>query len=59
MLIALVFAYVVYRLTPGGWANQWGAVDVGFVIVCVVLFMGSRDALRKYYRRAGELLSAK
>ena len=32
-------------------------MDIGFVIVCVVLFLGSRDALQKYYRRAGELLT--
>ena len=57
MLIALTFAYIAYRSTPGGWADQWGAVDVNFIVVCVVLFLGSRDALRKYYQRAGELLT--
>ena len=56
MLIALVFTYVAYRSTPSGAAAHVGAIDVGFVVVCIVLFLGSRDALRKYYRRAGELL---
>jgi hypothetical protein len=56
MLIALVFAYVARRAAIGGWADQWGPVDIGFVVVCVVLFFSSRDALRKYYRRAGALL---
>ena len=59
MLIALVFTYVAYRFAPSGRANQWGTTDIGFVVVCVVLFLGSRDALRKYYRRAGELLTPK
>ena len=59
MLIALVFTYVAYRSTPSGAAAHVGMMDVGFVVVCVVLFLGSRDALRKYYQRAGELLTPK
>lgn len=58
-LIALLFTYIAYRATPRGWAYQWGAVDIGFVLVCVILFLGSRDALRKYYGRAGALLHAR
>ena len=58
MLVAVVFAYVAFRSSPSGWATGVGMTDVGFVLVCVVLFLGSRDALRKYYRRAGELLSS-
>ena len=57
-LIAVLFTYVAFRSSPAGWAYQWGAVDIGFVIVCIILFLGSRDALRKYYRRAGALLKA-
>ena len=57
MLISLAFTYVAYRSRPGGWLAHWGTMDIGIVIVCVVLFLGSRDALKKYYRRAGELLS--
>jgi hypothetical protein len=57
MLIALVLAYVAYRSTLTDSMKHWGPLDLGFVVVCVVLFLGSRDALRKYYQRAGELLT--
>jgi hypothetical protein len=56
MQIALVFTYIAYRSTPSGLAMHFGTMDIGFVVVCVVLFLGSRDALKKYYKRAGELL---
>jgi len=58
VLVAVLFTYAAFRTTPRGWAYQWGWVDVGFVLVCIILFLGSRDALRKYYRRAGALLRA-
>jgi hypothetical protein len=57
MLVAVVFTYLAYRSTPSGRAVGVGATDIGFIVVCVVLFFGSRDALKKYYHRAGELLS--
>jgi hypothetical protein len=57
-LLALCFAYVV-RLTAIGWqAYQGGWAELGFASVVCVLFLASRDALGKYYRRAGELLIA-
>ena len=56
MLLALTFAYVARRNAISGWAHQWGAVDIAFALVCVFLFLGSRDALAKYYRKIGELL---
>ena len=59
MLIALVFTYVAYHSAPSGYAAHFGTMDLGFLVVCVVLFLGSRDALRKYYHRAGELLTPK
>jgi len=55
-LVALTLTYVARRLGTAAPANQWGWGDAAFGVVCVVLFLGSRDALRKYYRRAGELL---
>jgi hypothetical protein len=58
-LLALLFSDVAYRTSPSGRAYQWGAADVVFVVVCVVLFLGSRDSLRRYYDRASELLNAK
>jgi hypothetical protein len=58
-LVAFVFTYVAYRSSLANWLTDWGVKDVVFVVVCVVLFLGSRDCLRNYYRRAGELLSAR
>jgi hypothetical protein len=57
LLLALAFAYGArFFATPSG-AYRVGVVDFGFIIVIVVLLLASRDALRKYYRRAGELLN--
>lgn len=58
VLVAILFTYAAYWATAAGWAHQWGALDIAFAFVCVILFLGSRDALRKYYRRAGALLRA-
>lgn len=55
-LIALVVGYAAGVIAgtrgplPGGWR------DVGEIILTVVLLVASRDALRKYYVRAGRLL---
>jgi hypothetical protein len=57
VLIALVFTYIAYRSPFTDWMKHWGPMDLGFVVVCVVLFLGSRNALANYYRRAGELLT--
>lgn len=56
LLVALAFTYAM-RLRAVGWpAYRVGAVDLGFLVVGVILFFAARDALSKYYRRAGELL---
>jgi hypothetical protein len=55
-LVALAFLYVARRTVVGALANQWG-VDAGFITVGIVLFIGSRDALRRYYRRAEQLFA--
>ena len=57
MLIALAFGYVAFRAAPAGSDAPSTAADIGFGVVCVVLFVTSRDALQKYYCRAGELLT--
>lgn len=57
LLLALAFAYGARFFATPWRAYRAGWVDVGFIIVSVVLFFASRDGLRKYYRRAGELLS--
>lgn len=56
--IAVAFAYCV-RLAGGcGWCGGPGWTDFGFVVIEAVLFATSRDTLRKYYRRASEVLRA-
>lgn len=56
MLLSLAFAYLTRFFAISWQTYHVGMVDLGFVVVEIVLFFGSRDALRKYYRRAGELL---
>ena len=56
MLVAMIFFYIIERLFGAvGWFT-WR--DIGFVVAAAILFAGSRDTLRKYYRRAEELLAA-
>jgi hypothetical protein len=49
MVVALVWAYLAggYAL---GWRGEW------YWILAALFFLGSRDALKKYYDRAGRLL---
>lgn len=54
MLVASVFTYLAVRLAG---RDVPLTADLALVIVCFVLFLTSRDALRKYYARAGALLS--
>lgn len=55
--IAVGLAYGV-RLAGGcGWCGGAGWTDFGFVIVEAVLFVTSRDTLRKYYVRGSQALS--
>lgn len=53
--LALAFAGVAYVISKG-WSSAW--VVLALLPLEVVFWMASRDALRKYYRRAGELLEA-
>lgn len=57
MLVAISFAYAARLLAVGIDSIQSLGLHVGFVIVWIILLAGSRDALRKYYRRASDLLS--
>jgi hypothetical protein len=55
-LVALAVAYIGYRASLGGiWPLGW--TDLAFVAVEAVFFATSRDTLRKYYTRTGQLLS--
>jgi hypothetical protein len=56
MLISLVFVYATMRMSLGVWASPLGRFDIGFLLLGVVFFAGSRDALRKYYSRVEMLL---
>jgi hypothetical protein len=52
MVVALAWAYAT-----GGYALGWRGAAYGGL--AALFFLGSRDALRKYYDRAGRLLGAK
>jgi hypothetical protein len=54
-LIAVVAAFLAYVVGTGhivGW-KVW----IGSMIIVVVLFFGSRDALTKFFKRAGQILT--
>ena len=55
-LIALVFVYVARRAHQGFFTAPVGWFDLGLALLSVVLFVGSRDMLRKYYTRVSQLL---
>jgi hypothetical protein len=55
-LIALIFVYVARRVHQGIFTSPIGWFDLGFVLLSTVLFVGSRDMLRKYYTRVSLLL---
>ncbi len=54
-LIAIVWAYGVNRFS-GKLPLLGVGTDLAAVILCFVLFVGSRDALAKYYTRTSRLL---
>lgn len=56
MLVALVFLHAAWR--AGGARSQVDGfdIDVALVVIDLVLFAASRDALRKYYRRSSRVL---
>ncbi len=58
-LMALVFVYAARRIHDGIMTTPVGLFDVGFLILSVVLFVGSRDTLRKFYVRVSQLLGTR
>jgi hypothetical protein len=54
-LIALLFAWISWRLTGPAWVG-WS--DLGAFVISVILYLGSRDTLRKYYLRVNDLLDS-
>jgi hypothetical protein len=54
-LVAVVWTYAIYRLLVKSSHLALGT-DIGVLILCAVLFAGSRDALSKYRNRSGQLV---
>jgi hypothetical protein len=57
-LVASAFAYFVYRFGPQGPGRLGAWPDAAFLLVVLVFGAASRDALRRYYVRAEELLGS-
>lgn len=55
-MVAVGFAHASWRISPFGGAVLWGWPEAGVIILGLVFLAGSRDTLRKYYRRATLLL---
>lgn len=56
MAVATFIAYLCYRIDLGS-LTQWGWADAG-VLALEIIFVGmSRDTLRKYHVRGGQVLS--
>jgi len=58
-LVGLLFAYGAWFASDAHAGRVLGAVDLGVLGIAIVFYAGSRDALRKYYRRASILLGDK
>jgi hypothetical protein len=55
-LISLLFVYVARRAHQGLFTVPFGWLDLGFALLAVVFFVGSRDMLHKYHTRVSQLL---
>jgi hypothetical protein len=58
MLVAILFSYGTRLTALHRWPGHDGWGEVALFLVVIVLFLGSRDTLRKYYSRASALLHA-
>ena len=56
MFVAIAIAYVFHRIQIGG-VLPLGWIDLGILVLEIVFFATSRDNLRKYYARSGQLLA--
>jgi hypothetical protein len=54
-LIAAVIVYLTARFRAHALPGSFGWPDVAFLAAAVLLFLGSRDTLKKYYRRTSQL----
>jgi hypothetical protein len=55
VVIAVIWAYPIHRLLKTSPFLGVGT-DLGALILCAVLFAGSRDALAKYYQRSHQVV---
>lgn len=55
-LISLIFVGVSRRIHFGLCSKASGWFDAGLLVLAVILFIGSRDTLRNYYKRVSDLL---
>ena len=55
-LVAVLFTHAAWRISAYGSALPWGWPEAGVITLGLVFLAGSRDTLRKYYRRATLLL---
>lgn len=58
MLVAIVLSYVAWLLGQGYPPGQGGWPELALLFVLVVLWLGSRDTLRKYYSRVSRLVES-
>ena len=56
-LIAILFLFVARRIRLGFFTAPLGWLDVGCLFLVVLLFLGSRDAISKYYSRVSHFLN--
>jgi hypothetical protein len=54
--VALVFVYLARRIHLGFFTAPVGWLDLGFLLLSIILFAGSRDTLKKYYSRVSHVL---
>ena len=58
MLVAGAFAFSAYVFSDGLPSTHLMGATVGFLVVEIILFAGSRDTLQKYYTRTQQLLNS-
>ena len=53
--MAVVLRYGLGVVQSHSWSTGTALSDMGFAVIVLVLVLGSRDSLQKYYRRAADL----
>jgi hypothetical protein len=56
LLVSITFVYLARRWALGFLSAPVGMADLGFLVLAIILFLGSRDSLHRYYTRGGQLL---